>query len=267
MKKKNIQNRLVAFIDILGFSQRVKNISTTKDLKDLYNDVDHVQREFEVVVKDKSEKEYRKMAGKDVLAFSDCLVISLGAETKWTDSEGSFETFLVEFEQIGLAQMHCIQKGIFIRGGIDIGWWYHDSHKVISSALATSYELEGKADVPVIALCKKIHDYLNGHPNKEAYKHDFDPLELLRKYHDKNMEFWFIDYLSICLRAQDFYEDREFVFEVHKKQIEKAYSKANTAKIKKKYRWLSKYHNEILAEHGSGFAKHKIVLKNQVQKG
>jgi hypothetical protein len=71
---------LVAFIDILGFSQRVINIQSVADLRKLYKDVDYVQQQFEFQVKDQFEEDYRKMAEKEVLAFSDCLVISLGRE-------------------------------------------------------------------------------------------------------------------------------------------------------------------------------------------
>lgn len=282
MKPKKIKRSLVAFVDILGFSQRVINIQSVPQLRKLYKDVDYVQQQFELQVADEFEKDYRKMAGKEVLAFSDCLVISLGLDSELTEDEGTFDTLLVEFEQMGFAQMHCIQRGIFIRGGVDIGWWYYDNHKLLSNALATSYQLEGNANVPVIALCQDMYDHLDKHSDKKHYEHDFNPLHLFRKYQDSNISFWFIDYLSICLRAQGwnigkqkmglseeaikqleektFHDNLAKVFDVHKKQIKKAYKKCVRPKEKAKYEWLAQYHNDILAGYGDKFSKYAIKL-------
>lgn len=80
--RRNLKNGLFAFIDLLGFSNRVEAICTEQQLRALDDDVTFVQNEFEHKSSDKFIKQEHKIVGKSVLAFSDCLVISVALSSQ-----------------------------------------------------------------------------------------------------------------------------------------------------------------------------------------
>lgn len=131
------QNRLVAFIDVLGFSNLV--FSDTKD---------HINRYFNFVLTD-FEKAARKNDFEYVL-ISDSIVIS----TEF-DKQHFKQLIHVVYK---LQQKLMEDAGIIIRGGISYGELYFDSSKnvVVGKGLMNAYKLEGLAKYPRIILDRKL---------------------------------------------------------------------------------------------------------------
>src|SRR5258705_7170100 len=146
--RRNLKNGLFAFIALLGFSNRVEAITTEEQLRVSDDDVVYVQNEFEHKSSDKFIQEEHKIVGKSVLAFSDCLVISVPLRSQMADFQGTFDLLMSELNSYAWALGTCVLRGIFLRGGVDLGFWYRRKDTLISPAMVLAYRLEHTALVP-----------------------------------------------------------------------------------------------------------------------
>ncbi|GEC57901.1 hypothetical protein ABIF38_008733 [Bradyrhizobium japonicum] len=272
--RRNLKSGLFAFIDLLGFSARVEAIINEEQLRALDDEVVHVQNEFEHKSTDRFIREEHKIVGKTVLAFSDCLVISVPLHSKVADSEGTFDLLMSELTSYAWAQGTCVLRGIFLRGGVDLGFWYRRKDTLISPALVRAYRLEHAACVPMIAITPDLQTYLSDHPHRKYYSDDVDPTpKTLMQYSNlpNGQTQWFINYLRICLDTieptisgedRDRYqaEDQDGRDRMrteawqnacrdwarqHRNAILTAYASAgNDESVRAKYAWLFRYHNE-----------------------
>lgn len=273
IQEDEISAGITGFIDILGFGNKVLNSNTLEDINSVANEIKKVQEEFEYNDPERDAMD-SDLPRKTVLAFSDCVVINIPLESESTVYTGTFDGYMFEFVRIALAQIRCIQQSIFLRGGIDSGWWYNTEHIVISQSLTQAYKVEGSADVPVIALSKDLYDKFENHPDKkEFYGENSGVLESMFELYDSgDNTFHFINYLEIVLqninwqtdaeqrkkfdvaataeekdriRNQGYQKNAGHCLKVHSSQIELAFKNAKSEKVKNKYRWLSIYHNKI----------------------
>lgn len=275
MGKNDVSAGITCFIDILGFSEKILAATTIDEVTSIKTQLMTIQKEFNFNSKDELIKENRKHSKTTILAFSDCVVVNIPLESKTTKYHGTFDPIMCEFASFAYAQGTCVQNKIFVRGGIDIGWWSHDKHLLVSGSLTRAYKLEAKANVPVIALTPEVYEYFANHKHRKYYSKDVDPLNILRKYESDNLSFWYIDYIKLCVEAlgwqrskHQVQEYREVAFEEkdrirndgyvqntrdwlssHARIIEEAYSSVTDQKIKDKYIWLSQYHNDIVASY------------------
>lgn len=269
--RRNLKQGLLAFIDLLGFSSQVQAIKYEGQLRKLDTDVVYVQDQFELKSKEEYIKKSHRISGKRVFAFSDCIVISVALNSDLAKFQGKFDVLLSELHGFGLAQGACAVNGIFIRGGVDIGFWFQRKDTLISPALVNAYELEHSACVPMIAITQSLKKFLYDHPGRTAYA--ADPLKgLIKKMEnlpDAKSQ-WFINYIPICLREiepsftkQEFNAHKKLSVEEknkiylenyfqrcmawakqHGEAIKAAHSEAVTDKVRSKYEWLAKYHNK-----------------------
>lgn len=130
------ENRVVAFIDILNFKNK---INATEDIDDpkakiqlekLIHVLEYIQKGFDNILK-------TNQTAFQVTMFSDSVVFSV----KETDSI----TFISIIEILKHLQINLIKDGILLRGGIVYGKIIHDERKIIGPALIDAYELEGKS--------------------------------------------------------------------------------------------------------------------------
>lgn len=281
MSENEISAGITGFIDILGFSEKVLSAKTTEDVIEIKGQLKTIQEEFNHNSKDGLVNENSKYSKKEVLAFSDSIIVNIPLESDSTTYHGTFDPIMSELAGFAYSQGTCVSQGIFIRGGIDLGWWFHDEHILISDSLTRAYKLEGRANVPVIALTPELYEYFSNHSHRGFYSRDIDPLAMFKKYDESGTMFWFIDYLEICLDALGWQrskkqietyhaasiEEKDIIMNEgyalnsrdwlcnHARQIEAAYSEVESSnysndvkdKIKGKYLWLSRYHNDVAA--------------------
>jgi hypothetical protein len=273
--KRKISHSMVAFVDLLGFSERVKALETLDDLADVQAKVRNVQAWFGRNPREKFEREEAGLLSKSVLAFSDCVVIAVSSHSELATMQGGFDVFMSELSSFAYAQAMCVMNGIFIRGGVDVGLWYRAGDTLISPAMVGGYEIEGAACVPMIALSDDLVSTLKKHPYRKFYSGDSDPFKkLLRRFTNlpNGKSFWMIDYLPHALEAADgqirpderlAYEDadrderermrtaayvrdcREMV-EWHRDAIRAAHAAAPNDSVRRKYLWMADYHNKAL---------------------
>lgn len=276
MNVEDVSVGITGFIDILGFSEKVLNASQFADIDDITKNIEIVQTAFDFETEDSLTKEINESHKKTILAFSDCIVINIPLQSDATKYQGTFDPIMSELVGFAYAQGQCVQKNLFLRGGLDIGWWYQAKSTLVSQSMVRAYRSEGGANVPVIALTDELYEFFVNHKHREYYSPNFDPVHrFLRKYESEcegiKTEFWYLDYISICAESigwqrseqqiheyraalldekekiinQSYRENCERWFQQHARCIETAHSSAVKASVKSKYEWLSRYHNEI----------------------
>lgn len=269
---------MVGFFDILGFSNQVENVESETELLKVAGTVESIRKHFEYRSKDEHTRELHKILGKQVLAFSDCVVTAMSVQTESVRHEGIFDTFGSQISDMAYSQVQCIWDGYFLRGGVDIGYWYYDKGVIVSPALVAAYKEErDRACHPVISISKRLYELLRDDAGRRAYSQNADPFpnEFCSFEHpDKSIgTVHFINYLRIAAQSLDWQYDRTTYeacmaaprdsderdkimnegyrrnqcafFQRHKELIESAYGVAGD-KVKKKYRFLADYHNEEL---------------------
>lgn len=272
MKKEDLSVGITGFIDILGFGEKVKNAKTIEDIENIRSSVKKIQNEFDFETEDKLTAEVQQLNSTTVLAFSDCVVVNIPLESESTKYSGTFDPVMSELAGFAYAQGNCVQDSLFIRGGLELGWWYQEGHTLISQSMVGAVKREESACVPVIALCEEIYNYLSGHNHRNFYSEDYDPIRgMFRKYCSDKEEFFYIDYISICIEALDWHrskkqmsayrkaspdekdeimasgyrENVDIWLSNHARNIESAANLSPNDKVKNKYIWLASYHNDV----------------------
>lgn len=270
--EKEVSVGVTAFIDILGFGNKVLDAESFEDLNEIHKGIKLIQDAFDFDTTDELTRKVQKMHTTSVLAFSDCIVVNIPLQSEATKFEGTFDPIMSEVTSFAYGQGTCCLNSLFIRGGIDLGWWYQSGSTLISQSMVNAYKTEGDASIPVIALTREFYDYFSEHTHRDYYSKDFDPIpKVFRKYHEDEKEFFYIDYITICLESLGWQRTKEQLdryrtsspdekdkiisegyrqniddwLYTHARNIETASGATDDVKVKMKYEWLSKYHNEI----------------------
>ena len=246
MTDHDISMGITGFIDILGFSNAIANAESLNNIIEAQDKIKNVQKYFEFEPANINTKKNHQIHKKTVIAISDSIIFHLPLKSDATRINGTLDPILAQISNLAISQSRCIFNSIFVRGGIDIGWWYNKKSIVMGNALVHAVKREATAVVPVIALCDKIYEYLSHHTDRTAYHSSVDPItRLFREYNSGAERFFYIDYIGICLEHLD---DGESWLEEHARIIEKSANTAPTNQAYRKYQWLSVYHNEIAHE-------------------
>ncbi|WP_438312434.1 hypothetical protein [Sporosarcina sp. FA9] len=164
--QKKYEERIVAFIDILGFKNIVEHSNKAFEIMDI---IIESKKFYQKVMYEVSEQEIK------VTMFSDCIVISSPASIGYLH-------FLLDI--LKNMQAELIQMGILIRGGIEIGDCFHEKETLFGPAMNKSYELENNvANVPRIVLSKYLIEYIN--------KWDLSEEKALELKHNEDINFYY----------------------------------------------------------------------------
>jgi len=273
-----LPSSLVAFVDVLGFTERVIAIRTQAQLDAIDKDIEVVQGHFAADTDDATTLESHEISKKEVLAFSDCIVLSTSLQSELARREGTFDMLMGEILSLALSQASCINDGVFVRGALEIGPWHRAKNRLVSPALAGAYQLERQAVVPVIRLSDDVTRFFRWHTHRYFYSDDYDPVPssfLIYKDSGTGLSFWFIDYMNIYINNLDWRDnqnrhreymaaapnDRGDIMDVgyhnnvrrwlalHRDRIVVGYKEAKDIRVKFKYRWLARYHNTIVHQY------------------
>ncbi|MDH4162601.1 MAG: hypothetical protein OEW15_07915 [Nitrospirota bacterium] len=268
-----------AFVDLLGFSDKVRSVRSKEELEEIEKALRKVRDEFEYRSSDIDIQRMHALYKKEVLAFSDCIVISIPIKSDMTETEGAFDSIMSEFTSFAYAQGNSVLNGYFLRGGIDFGWWYADGDLLISPAMANAYNLEREANVPVLMLSDQVYGYFEKHKHRKHYSNDIDPIPMtFRKYAETKSKTpkYFIDYLNICMQSVGWHTSMKQIEEYrqatgerkseimtigyrsnaikllqrHRDAITTASKNISDTHVRAKYEWLAQYHNTICEENG-----------------
>jgi len=225
------ENRIVLFIDILGFRSIIKQTIDQFD-NDIENKITSLYETLIIVSKAISLTNYKK--SKIVTQFSDLLVISFLAE----DKSLIFELL----EDIKDLIVLLVDRGIIFRGAISYGKLIHDDEIIFGPALIHAYYTESTAALyPRVILDKslimigEIEDFAFDGRNIEAdYIYKF-----IRKDTDEK---FYIDYFDSALFSAK--DANEYLNNL--KSIIEDGLKSTSPSLEVKYGWMQNKFNNMI---------------------
>ena len=263
------EKRIVAFVDILGFSTMIEDSKADTDLRRKIKKVVETIRES---ADSKADRSIRK-----VTTFSDSAVITYPLQ----DHSALFNLLM---DVIHL-QLKVGALGIMIRGGIAIGDCYHDGRIIFGPAMNEAYRLESKeAKWPRVVITSetlKIGIKETVRSNSYESNNELTEIRSCLKQDDYNEEInnpdlFFVDLLRQPQELVDF-GDEYFKwlrgFRVAIVEGLNRYSSANkslelnasnAANVFSKYRWILKYWNSVVSDEEALLPVPNIDLEDQI---
>ncbi len=227
------KNRIIAFVDILGFKNLVEDSTTNKyEFQKILDSLDR----FRELKKEKEDQHY--INDVKVTTFSDSLVISYPVDEKDRDID-VFYSILLDLTRL---QLDLLDNNVIIRGGIAIGKLRHTQNEIFGPAMNEAYYLESKvAKYPRIVVRERVimdylKKYVDNNPNKVKL------LKLLRLDEDANV--YFLDYLG----KKDLFNST-IDYNTMLQTIESIIihgKKSSDGKTLEKYEWLGEYYKMVM---------------------
>ena len=223
------EERIVAFVDILGFSSMV---SKSEINSDEYERIKHALDTIQLV-----KKRADNVVAK-VTTFSDSIVLSYPIT-------GRDPLFYILIDLVHL-QLDLLQQGILVRGGIAKGKVRHVQEMVFGPAMVAAYDLESKYAVyPRIIVEKEVVDWEKDNYRKQLYgsNSDINDLEELLKRDEYN-DVYYIDILRQRQEVDYFDDFIAMLHKVHSTIIDGLNNNSKTVVMK--YIWLKNYFNDVI---------------------
>jgi hypothetical protein len=229
MKSKiEAENRIVAFIDILGFKNIINEAEKQNSYKSIYKIISSASLIF---------KPLNKNSDFQFTHFSDSFVLSL---KNFSPNESML--FLVLLQDLVSS---FLNESILLRGGITIGKVIHTSKVLLGPGIVRAYELESKfAGFPRIIIDEELIDLWEYQLGREGY--NFENVFELSKDKDG---FYFMDYISKSPLVSNRYLSKIDT-------IIETLLNSNNKSLKRKGRWL-KFHIK------RGYTSLKVKNKNE----
>lgn len=265
--KKRTSAGIAIFIDLLGFGKKVVDAISFADIKNIVNSLSVVREAFDYdktgISTTTEEKRY---------ALSDSVITFIPLQSEAMKYTHSFDVLLNEICNLAYDQMICIENGIFIRGGVSLGWFYEDGHNFISDALTQAVSIENNIWAPVIGISDHTIQHFLDSKGRDFYSEDADPMNngIFEKCTIKNKEYYFLNYLKIAIEAVSPKITPEFkallragdessqkmlneaylhahseALKLHKEKILDAIKDVTEEDVLSKYQWLIDYHNRF----------------------
>ena len=278
MKNLVYEKRIVAFLDILGFSAMIEDSRTDTLLRKKIKQATEIIRE----VADSEEGEQA------VSTFSDSAVISYPL-----NKYSSLFFLLIDIIHL---QLRLGALGIMVRGGIAIGDCFHNGSIIFGPAMNEAYRLESEmARWPRVVISEEtLKKGLNAtiEPNPYGIIYDLEEIKSLLKLDvyqkcipeiSNEMDsttYFFVDFLSQSQELNhngDEYLEWLRAFRVAIVEGLNRYSPVNDVatkegitkkaqdKVFKKYRWLLEYWNSVVEDDKALFPVPDIDRKNQIE--
>lgn len=237
--------RVVAFIDILGFKEKVKQSLVDVDIAyNLHSSLKHI-----LSLKEENENTTTFMSlkhlGLEITTFSDSIVMSYPIEY-----QGALFTLLLDVIHLQLV-LAC--KGILIRGGIAIGLLYQDGEIVYGTAMNKAYELESiHAMMPRVIISEET---LRQGIAKTKLSHNSlqEETDYVLNLVSQDEDGWyFVDMLRQNSELTE--EGTEYYYWLsllRKSIVANLNAYKNDIKVMEKYNWLKNYYNTVVTDHGA----------------
>lgn len=232
-------DRIIAFIDILGFKQLIKDsINGSKldadnsfnKLLNLYDSIEkHLTKQLEEIIEDI-----------EITRFSDCIVISVPANNKDCLFELCISLLHFQFEIFN-------RHKILMRGGVTQGKLVHTNKLLFGPAMNRAYQLESQLsiypriiiDPIVIENRKKLLTQLTEENDQYDIRNELnillakDKTSMLKRDSDN---FYYIDYINGMYHELD---EPEKMFELYLNNLNNCViSNIGDEKISHKFGWL-----------------------------
>jgi hypothetical protein len=162
------EERLVCFLDILGFREMIREYDRDKSstlLQDFKDALDFALTDVIQRLGPQTDLEYK--------TFSDNVLISTPF---YSDDDCYTKLFIITSTIIAFATA-LLAKGFYVRGGLCIGSYYSDNNMIFSGGLVTSYELETRVAVyPRVVLDDSLVSFISKMPTGKINEFPWDKL-------------------------------------------------------------------------------------------
>lgn len=244
-----------AFLDVLGFSDRIKDSFKTSDGNALL-------QEFHGMLKRRIDelKEDTKDSHLYMKSFTDNVILAHPILIEEGEAEFAFILWSLRVYQFEMAK-----KGLFIRGGLSVGELFVDENTVYGPALLEAYKLENSVAVnPIVSLSDDVMSLVLHHIRYYSDREDAPQNRDVLVNSDGR---FFINYLSECYDSGSSGEFDWESLKIHKDQIEVALNAYRAVpKIFSKFTWLAAYHNYFCdsVNNYHGYSKSLKVSKDAI---
>ncbi len=235
------KHAIVSFIDLLGFSDTVKNSISPDEIITMLS-----------IVKDRAKisTESKDMFGSEVMCVSDCII---RAEPLMHPQKVSAPESLMELLSLVHLQAELIHEGFPVRGAITHGRVYFKGRTLFGDAYQEAYKLEQKADVPRIIIDKKLVDDYVGYPEGGGDPEYANGLEELMRLISKDTDGqWFLDYLRAFESETGHESDYVQFVANHRDFIIRGLRNHDGTSVVRKYEWMRQYHNSHVRTFNKG---------------
>ncbi|MHA1974392.1 MAG: hypothetical protein ACTSW1_15445 [Candidatus Hodarchaeales archaeon] len=235
-KIEKYENRVIAFIDILGFSAILDKTQTRKENGESVDNTESIKKlssAFERIadLMGVNEEPEDSAPSRTVTQFSDSIVISF----KQDESAIEFRYLL---EELLFLHIDLLRQHILIRGGISYGPVIHTNKILFGPAMVHAYRVESLAAVsPRIILPKSLAEMEKGYDDiLRQQAHKLDNLLSLDQE-----DFYYLDYFDKCQNPDLalFVNDLEYIDHLkNMKQVIINGLKTRNPGIYSKYGWM-----------------------------
>lgn len=247
--------RLIAFIDILGFKEIVKQSETDSSKIELIYSVLEYLKDWEKTekwdlkfVEIEESAQYKGVSNFDLrgktntTSFSDSIVVSVKVEKNVNEMAS---TLIANLAYIGTV---LLEKGILFRGGLTIGKIIHiDNGIVFGQGLIDAFMLESRsAKYPRIVLSDKLLNELN-YP-LETKRNGYPYHQYLVRFDDGCVGFHQLTYYPVVESWTEMTPDllTESLRKARKVIISGLDSSFEKPEVFEKYKWLKEHYNKLL---------------------
>lgn len=147
MLGRKYENRIVAYLDILGFK---KIVEASTDNKKIIDDIYYALNDVLYGYKEISDRMIKsKVYKRSVTTLSDCIIISISVNGE-KERVDDFVADILDIQQILLNRM------FLLRGAITIGHIIHNDNVVFGPAVNRTVQLEKEAKYPRVIIDPNI---------------------------------------------------------------------------------------------------------------
>jgi len=259
--RATLSDRLVVYLDLLGFGSELEAVTDQASFSDLYTKLGIVQQEFEVpsTYNDKAGAEaLDKYWGREVFAFSDCVVTALTLNCEAAGPTGEHDLVADAVNSLALAHARCfVNKGILLRGGISHGWFFREQDKLLSGALVRAHKIESNLmKGPFIGLRPETLEWLRSFESRDDRKAGREVTRYFKPMPECDSNLHFLDYLTALIRSEEPRKVRK-IFSMHKQRILE-WMNSECSGVREKQMMVVKYHNSVVADFGAFFVDCEI---------
>lgn len=241
--------RVIAFIDILGFKNHVReSLILPEKARQLHCSLQRIyqmKQENDEIQSITSLKE----EGVEVSVFSDSAVISYPVTM-----EGGLFYILLDLIHL---QIDLAAYGILVRGGIALGEVYHDGNILYGPAMVEAYELElCEAVYPRIVV--KRDTLLRGiettYASQNGIRMEAEYIDSCVQKDEAQDDLYYLDFLRQDQELIDVGDEYFRWLKVVRKMIVQGLNLSiGNQRVFSKYAWLRRYFNEVVTDKNASF--------------
>ena len=249
------EKRLVAFIDILGFKEIVKQSEKDISKIELINSVLDYFKTWEtkgkwdlrlVEIEEDAQKrgiENFDIRGKtNITAFSDSIVVSVKVDNNINEMAS---TLIINLAYIGAI---LLEKGILLRGGLTVGNLIHiENGTVFGQGLIDSYKLESNsAKYPRIILSDNLLKELNYPIETKRDRYPYH--QYIDRFDDGCVGFHQMIYYQVLESWEEMTKEKliESLSIVRKVIVNGLDTTFENPDVYEKYKWLKEQYNKLI---------------------